>query len=110
MGNQPRMGRKKRQAGAENFLPPLTGLGFVLCRTPRLSPWAMIFRRPAAVISYLKSARRSLGLLINFNVPVLRNGIQRIVYSESQTALVPDFPPMKILANLASWRFQIFYA
>lgn len=35
----------------------------------------------AQVISYLKATRRHLGLLINFNVPVLRTGIQRIVLS-----------------------------
>jgi GxxExxY protein len=35
----------------------------------------------AQVISYLKAARLQLGLLINFNVTVLRDGIRRIVYS-----------------------------
>ena len=35
----------------------------------------------AQVISYLKATHLSLGLLINFNVPVLKNGIQRIVYT-----------------------------
>lgn len=35
----------------------------------------------AQVISYLKATQRHLGLLINFNVPILRNGIQRIVRS-----------------------------
>ena len=35
----------------------------------------------AQVISYLKAAHLPLGLLINFNVPVLKNGIQRIVYT-----------------------------
>lgn len=33
------------------------------------------------VISYLKATRLQLGLLINFNVPVLRSGIQRVVVS-----------------------------
>jgi len=33
----------------------------------------------AQVISYLKATRLQLALLINFNVPVLRNGIQRII-------------------------------
>ena len=35
----------------------------------------------AQVISYLKAMGRQLGLLINFNVPVLRSGIQRVVLS-----------------------------
>ena len=36
----------------------------------------------AQVISYLKATRQSLGLLINFNAPVLRDGIQRVVYTK----------------------------
>ena len=35
----------------------------------------------AQVISYLKAMGRQLGLLIDFNVPVLRSGIQRVVLS-----------------------------
>ena len=35
----------------------------------------------AQVISYLKATECHLGLLINFNVPVLRGGIQRVVLS-----------------------------
>jgi GxxExxY protein len=35
----------------------------------------------AQVISYLKATNRQLALLINFNVRVLRDGIQRVVYS-----------------------------
>lgn len=35
----------------------------------------------AQVISYLKASGRRLALLINFNVPVLRGGIKRIVLS-----------------------------
>ena len=33
----------------------------------------------AQVLSYLRLAHKKLGLLINFNVPVLRNGIKRII-------------------------------
>ena len=35
----------------------------------------------AQVMSYLKATECHLGLLINFNVPVLRGGIQRVVLS-----------------------------
>src|SRR5512138_753654 len=35
----------------------------------------------AQVLSYLKASDRSLGLLINFNVPVLRQGIRRVIRS-----------------------------
>ena len=35
----------------------------------------------AQVISYLKAMRLSLGLLINFNMPILKDGIRRIVLS-----------------------------
>ena len=35
----------------------------------------------AQVISYLKMTGHQLGLLINFNVPILREGIKRIVLS-----------------------------
>jgi GxxExxY protein len=35
----------------------------------------------AKVISYLKATRRHLALLINFHVPLLKDGIQRVVRS-----------------------------
>ena len=35
----------------------------------------------AQVISYLKATGCSLGLLINFQVPVLKDGVKRVVYS-----------------------------
>ncbi len=36
----------------------------------------------AQVISYLKASRHQLGLLINFNVPILKEGIKRIILSK----------------------------
>lgn len=33
----------------------------------------------AQLLTYLKLSNRSLGLLINFNVPVLKDGVNRIV-------------------------------
>jgi GxxExxY protein len=38
------------------------------------------------MISYLKATNLLLGLLINFNVPVLKNGIQRVVYTNNNSA------------------------
>ena len=43
----------------------------------------------AQVISYLKATHLSLGLLINFNVPVLKDGIKRIVYGTAMTLRAP---------------------
>jgi GxxExxY protein len=40
----------------------------------------------AQVISYLKATGLPLGLLINFNVSVLKNGIQRVVYTTNNSA------------------------
>ena len=36
----------------------------------------------AQLISYLKMTRLQLGLLINFNVPILKNGIKRVIYTQ----------------------------
>ena len=46
----------------------------------------------AQVISYLKATGVSLGLLINFNVPVLKSGVQRIVYTNKKTSMTPRAP------------------
>ena len=37
----------------------------------------------AQVISYLKAMQLPLGLLVNFNVPLLKDGIKRIILSDS---------------------------
>ena len=44
----------------------------------------------AQLISYLKATRLTLGLLINFNVPILKNGIRRVICSNTQTATMPS--------------------
>ena len=36
----------------------------------------------AQIMSYLKANNKLLGLLINFNVPLLKNGIKRIIFSQ----------------------------
>jgi len=38
----------------------------------------------AQVISYLKATHLHLGLLINLNVPLLKDGIRRIIWSKSE--------------------------
>ena len=42
----------------------------------------------AQVISYLKAARKPLGLLLNFHVPVLQAGIKRVILSAGKNAAV----------------------
>ncbi|HTY87247.1 MAG TPA: GxxExxY protein [Candidatus Acidoferrum sp.] len=44
----------------------------------------------AQVISYLKATGLSLGLLINFNVPVLKQGVRRIIHGA--TVMTPGVP------------------
>ncbi|MBE9214342.1 GxxExxY protein [Plectonema cf. radiosum LEGE 06105] len=38
-------------------------------------------KHEAQVISYLKTTQKPLGLLINFNVPILKQGIKRLILS-----------------------------
>lgn len=51
----------------------------------------------AQVISYLRAAHRGLGLLINFNVPVLRAGLRRVVLTDDpwhgRGPVIRDFRP-----------------
>lgn len=46
----------------------------------------------AQLLTYLRIARRSLGLLINFNVPVLKRGIKRVVCGDLFRG---DFEPQR---------------
>ena len=39
----------------------------------------------AQLLTYLKLSRKTLGLLINFNVPLIKNGIKRVVLNHPQT-------------------------
>ena len=43
----------------------------------------------AQLLTYLKLYQRSVGLLINFNVPVLKTGIKRIVNQFNETSAPP---------------------
>jgi GxxExxY protein len=43
----------------------------------------------AQLLTYLKLDKKSLGLLINFNVPVLRQGIKRLVHEFQDTSAPP---------------------
>jgi GxxExxY protein len=44
---------------------------------------ALLPLHKAQVLSYLKAIGHGLGLLINFNVPVLMRGVQRVVLSSA---------------------------
>ncbi|MBI4476371.1 MAG: GxxExxY protein [Acidobacteria bacterium] len=44
---------------------------------------SLAYVHKAQVLSYLRASGLRLGLLINFNVGVLKDGIRRIVFSES---------------------------
>jgi len=43
----------------------------------------------AQLLTYLRAANKRVGLLINFNVPVLRNGLKRVVNDYDGTSLPP---------------------
>jgi len=47
----------------------------------------------AQVLTYLKLTGAPLGLLLNFNVTVLRNGIRRLL--NKQHEIVDDFDPVE---------------
>jgi GxxExxY protein len=58
---------------------------------------ALVEIHTAQVISYLKATGLSLGLLINFNVSILKNGIHRVVYSGRQIAMSPSVAKIKMV-------------
>jgi GxxExxY protein len=51
----------------------------------------------AQVLTYLKAANKQVGLLINFNVPVLRHGLKRIVNEYVGPSLSP--PRLRVSAS-----------
>jgi GxxExxY protein len=69
----------------------------------------------AQVLTYLKLERRSLGLLINFNTPTLKDGIRRVVAGE----LFRDEQPARsnfgqhallLCASASLWFRNLFFA
>ena len=55
--------------------------------------------RKAQLLSYLRLAKRQLGLLINFNTPQLKNGVHRMVNShstKSASSAFSSFPRSKV--------------
>ena len=62
----------------------------------------------AQLLTYLKLERRSLGLLINFNVPVLKDGIRRVAAGDlfkSEKPARTDFGNLALLlcASVSLW-------
>ena len=49
----------------------------------------------AQVISYLKASDLQIGLLINFNVEVLRDGIKRVVLTHSKLPSSANSAPLR---------------
>jgi hypothetical protein len=47
----------------------------------------------AQVLSYLKATCLPVGLLINFNVRVLRDGIRRVIWTHPQTSALSSPSP-----------------
>jgi GxxExxY protein len=47
----------------------------------------------AQVISYLKALGRPLGLLINFKVPMVKDGVKRVAYSTDRSSDSEQPPP-----------------
>jgi GxxExxY protein len=69
----------KEEPVGEDFLDFLVG-GALVVELKAVDALAPIHR--AQVISYLRATGLRLGLLINFNVPVLREGVKRVIWNE----------------------------
>jgi GxxExxY protein len=62
----------------------------------------------AQLLTYLKLERRSLGLLVNFNVPALKDGVRRVVAGElfkQEKSLPTDFGRIALFlcASVSLW-------
>ena len=69
----------KNQPVGEGYLDFLVG-GLLVVELKAVSESASIHK--AQVMSYLKATQLHVGLLLNFNVPIMKNGIQRVVLSQ----------------------------
>ena len=49
----------------------------VICELKAVDTMNSVYQ--AQLLSYLKLAKKRLGFLINFNVPLIKNGIRRMV-------------------------------
>jgi hypothetical protein len=47
----------------------------------------------AQMLTYLKLSKKPVGLIVNFNVSVLKDGIRRVVHPESPKQGEPPFEP-----------------
>src|ERR1035441_9150692 len=56
----------------------------------------------AQLLTYLKSSNKRVGLLINFNVPILKNGLKRIVNRYAGPAMTPRISAVSALEPLLS--------
>ena len=56
----------------------------------------------AQLLTYLKSLNKRVGLLINFNVPILKNGLKRIVNRYAGPAVTPPISAVSAFETLQS--------
>jgi GxxExxY protein len=56
----------------------------------------------AQLLTYLKSSNKKVGLLINFNVPILKNGLKRIVNRYAGPAVTPHTSAVSAVELLLS--------
>src|ERR1035438_9930385 len=56
----------------------------------------------AQLLTYLKSMNKRVGLLINFNVPILKNGLKRIVNRYAGPAVTPQTSAISAFESLQS--------
>jgi GxxExxY protein len=56
----------------------------------------------AQLLTYLKSMNKRVGLLINFNVPILKNGLKRIVNRYAGPAVTPQISAVSAFETLQS--------